>query len=271
MGYLLQLEWKKFKHYRTFRVMALLYAILLPLVLIVAKAFFNFAKAPAEFINTDAMFKLPGIWEYEAYIGNWLSFFFLGFIGVLCVTMEFDNKTLRQNIINGITRKEFFIAKILFILSVSFFATLYFALVGFTFGFIHTDNLYLTKIISGTHQIPLYFLMCCGYMIFGFFLGVMIRKTGLALFLYLVYVIFLEPVIRWAVHGKIVQNKTIHYYPLNAIEDLSPIPIPQIINQFTQQNEFSFILSNTEAVLTTLIYLFIFIFIAYWRIKKSDL
>jgi ABC-2 type transport system permease protein len=271
MRYLLQLEWKKFKHYRTFKVMAILYVVLLPLMLIVGKAFFNFADAPVEFINTETMYKLPNVWTYLAYIGNWLSFFFLGFIGVLSVTMEFGNKTLRQNIINGVTRSEFFMAKILLILTVSLFATIYFALVGFSFGFISTDNLYLTKILSGTNQIFLYYLMCVGYMTFGFFLGVLIRRTGMALFLYLIYVIFLEPVIRWAAHGKIIMNKTIHYYPLNAIEDLAPIPIPKIINQLTKEHEFSLLLSSTEAIIITLIYLFIFIFIAYWRIKKSDL
>ncbi|MFT5168210.1 MAG: ABC-2 type transport system permease protein [Saprospiraceae bacterium] len=271
MWYLLQLEWKKFKHYRTFKVMAILYVILLPLMLIVGKSFFNFADAPLEVINTETMFKLPGVWDYLAYIGNWLSFFFLGFMGVLCITMEFDNKTLRQNIITGVTRNEFFLAKILLILTISLFATLYFALVGFSFGFINTDNLYYTKIVSGTKQIPLFYLMCVGYMTFGFFLGVLIRKTGLALFLYLIYVIFLEPVIRWAAHGKIVMNKTIHYYPLNAIEDLAPIPIPKIINQLTKEHEFSLLLTSMEATTITLIYLFIFIFIAYWRIKKSDL
>ena len=271
MWYLLQLEWKKFRHYRTFKVMAILYLILLPLMLIVGKAFFNFANAPTDFINTDNMYKFPDLWDYLAYIGNWISFFFLGFIGVLCITMEFGNKTLRQNIINGVTRNEFFLAKILLILTVSFFATLYFALVGFTFGFINTNNLYFTKITTGTSQIFLYYLMCVGYMIFGFFLGVLIRKTGFALFLYLIYVIFLEPVIRWAAHGKIILNKSIHFYPLNAIEDLSPIPIPTIVNELTKENDLPLLLTSTEAVIITLVYLSIFIFIAYWRIKKSDL
>ncbi len=271
MLYLLQLEWKKFKHYRTFKVMAILYFILLPLTLIVGKAFFGFANPPKEVINMDLFYAFPEVWRYLAYIGNWLSFFFLGFIGVLCVTMEYSNKTLRQNIITGVTRNEFFIGKLLFILSVCLGATLYFALVGFSFGIFNTNSLYMTKILRGTSQIPLYFLMCFGYMIFGFFLGILVRRTGLALFLYLVYILFLEPVIRWAAHGKIFFNKSIHFYPLNAIEDLAPIPILDMVDNMTRQNEFSILLTPTEAVITTLIYLSIFIFIAYSRIKHSDL
>ncbi len=271
MWYLLQLEWKKFKYFRTFKVMAILYVILLPLILIVAKAFFAKVDAPIDFINIKTVQSFPEIWGYLAYIGNWLTFFFLGFMGVLSVTTEFANKTLRQNIINGITRNQFFLSKILLILSISTIATLYYALVGFGFGFIYTDNLYLTKILKGTSQIFHYFLMCNGYMIFGFFIGVLLRRTGLALFLYLVYVIFLENVIRYAVHGNIVFNNSINFYPLNAIEDLTPVPIAKIINQMTKENDFSFLLSKTEATVTTLIYMAIFIFIAYQRIKKSDL
>lgn len=271
MWHLLQLEWKKFKYYRTFKVMAILYVVLLPLILIVAKAFFAQVEAPVDFINLKTIQRFPEIWGYLAYIGNWLSFFFLGFIGVLSVTTEFANKTLRQNIINGVTRNEFFTGKILLIFTVSLLATLYFAFVGFTFGFIYTENLYLSKILNGSSQIFYYFLMCLGYMVFGFFLGVLLRRTGLALFLYLIYVIFLEGVIRWAIHGKIIFNKSINFYPMNALEDLSPIPIAKIINNITQDNNFSFLLSKTEATITSIIYISIFIFIAYKIIKRSDL
>jgi len=271
MWYLLQLEWKKFKYFRTFKVMAILYVVLLPLIIIVAKAFFKEVEAPIDIINLKTAQRFPEIWGYLAYIGNWLSFFFLGFIGVLSVTTEFANKTLRQSIINGITRKEFFIGKILLIFTVSVLATVYFAMVGFTFGFIYTENLYFSKIFNGSSQIFYYFLMCFGYMIFGFFLGVLLRRTGLALFLYLVYVIFLESIIRWAVHGNIIFNRSVNFYPMNALEDLSPIPIAKIIDNITRDNNFSFLLTKTEATLTSLIYISIFIFIAYGRIKKSDL
>ncbi len=271
MWYLLNLEWKKFKHFRTFKVMLILYLILLPVTLIVAKAFFGYVKPPESFIVFGDIYKFPGVWAYLAYIGNWLSFFFLGFIGVQCVTMEFTNKTLRQNIINGITRNEFFLSKILLVATVSLFATIYFALVGFSFGLLSTDNLYYTKIVSGTSQIFYFYLMCLGYMIFGLFLGVLIRRTGLSLFLFLVYIIFLEPMLRWALHYRYIPNKSMHFYPLNAIEDLSPIPIPDIITNLSEENNLSIILSQTEASITTVIYLSIFTFIIYWKIKKSDL
>ncbi len=271
MRYLLLLEWKKFKHFRTFRVMSILYLILLPLSIIVGKAFFSYVEAPVEFIDVKTLTRFPEIWAYLAYAGNWLSFLFLGFMGVLSITTEFANKTLRQNIINGITRKEFFAAKILLVISISLAATLYFALVGFSFGAFSTYDLRLTKIFAGTEQVLYYFLMCLGYMIFGMFLGVLFRRTGIALFLYIVYVIFLEPTIRWAVHGNLIFNRSLNFYPLNAIEDLSPIPIFKIIDSMTRENDFSILLTKTEASITTIIYLSIFIYVIYWRIKKADL
>jgi hypothetical protein len=271
MRYLLELEWKKFKHYRTFKVMAILFLILLPSTVFVAKAFFINAGAPPEFVNTDSMTKFPSIWRYLAYGGNWVAFFFLGFIGVISITMEFSNKTLRQNIINGITRNEFFLGKLLFILAVSLLATLYFALSGFLIGAIYTDTLYYTKLIAETSYIPRFFLLCLGYMSFGFFLGVLIRRTGLALFIYLVYIIFLEPAIRWALHYKFFPNKSIHFYPLNAIEDLAPIPVLDIVDKLTKENDFSLLLSTTETVITSIVFIGIFIFVAHRRILRSDL
>ncbi len=271
MRYLLELEWKKFKHYRTFKVMAILFLILLPSTIFVAKAIFINAGAPPEFINPESITKFPSIWRYLAYGGNWVAFFFLGFIGVLSVTMEFTNKTLRQNIINGITRNEFFFGKLLFILAVSLLATAYYAFCGFAIGAIYTDSLYYTKLIAETNHIPRFFLLCLGYMIFGFFLGVLIRRTGLALFLYLVYIIFLEPALRWALHYRFFPNKSIHFYPMNALEDLAPIPILDIVNKMTEENDFSILLSTTESVITTLVFLGIFIFVAHRKITRSDL
>lgn len=269
--YLLLLEWKKFKHFRTFKVMGILYLILLPLSIIVGKAFFSYVEAPIDFIDVKSITRFPEVWNYLAYAGNWLCFLFLGFMGVLAITTEFANKTLRQNIINGVTRKEFFTAKLLLVISISLAATLYFALVGFSFGAINTYDLRWSKIISGTEQIGFYFLMCLGYMIFGMFLGVLLRRTGLALFLYIVYVIFLEPTIRWAAHGNIIFNKSLNFYPLNAIEDLSPVPIFKIIDGMTKDNNFSFLLTKTEATITTLVYISLFLFVIYYRLKKSDL
>lgn len=268
MLHLLQLEWKKFKRYTPFIVIGIMYLVVLPSMHAIFK---TFGELPPEIMSKDDFYKFPTLWPYLGYIGNWASFFFLGFIGVLMITMEYQNKTLRQNIITGMSRKQFFTGKILVILTVSLLATLYFALVGVVYGLTHTNNLYFTKIVQNWEYIPRYFLMCVGYTSFGFFLGVLIRRTGIALFVYLTYIMFVELALRWLVHMQIFAHKSMHFYPMNAVEDLAPMPLVQQADGFLKEFNFSFFLTPTEAAITTIIYTSLFLYLAYRKLKRSNL
>ena len=99
--YLLELEWLKMRHYLPFRVLTGLYVVLLPLSLMAFKSM----PFPKEF-SLNSYFMFPDVWQTVAYAGNWVAYFSLGFISILNIMNEYSLKTLRQNIINGISRKK---------------------------------------------------------------------------------------------------------------------------------------------------------------------
>ncbi len=267
MLHLLKLEWLKVRKYKIFRVMVIFYLVLLPACLLITK---TFKYIPEELVSRESLYMFPTVWGYLGYIGNWLTFFFLGFLSVIIVTMEHSNRTFRQNIITGLSRNEFFKAKIVFILTISLLATLYYLLVGLGIGFTNTDTIYFSKIVQEAHLIPRFFLMCIGYMSFGFFLGVLIKRTGIALFIYLVYIMFIESVLR-GIHMYYIRNISMHLYPMNANEDLVPIPFAKLAEEFLRENQFSLFLEPHQAALTVCFYTSIFLFFAYRKIKYSDI
>ena len=264
---LLKLEWLKVRKYSVFRVLVIFYFLLLPACLLITK---TFNQIPEDLVSRDSLYMFPTIWGYLGYIGNWLSFFFLGFLSVIMVTAENSYKTFRQNIITGLSRNEYFAGKIIFILTICLMATLYYTLVGLVIGFMNTDTIYFSKIFQGGDIIPRFFLMCLGYMSFGFFLGVLIKRTGIALFIYLIYIMFIESVLR-GIHFYYFKSKTMHFYPMNANEDLVPIPFAEVAKQFMKENDFSLFLEPYQAVITVCIYTSIFLFFAYRKIKYSDI
>ena len=268
MFYLLSLEWKKQRKFSIFRVLIGFYLLLLPTLILVTKRIPEF---PPPINSSDTFFRFPTVFAYLGYSGNWLSFFFLGFLGVILVTQEFGTRTLRQNIIAGLLRREYYLSKVYFILAVCLGATLYYALIALSYGFTHTPSVYTSTVMQNIDYIPRYFLMCLGYMSFGFLLGVWIRRTGIALFLYFSYVMFLELILRWVVHLKLFEHKTMQFYPLNAIEDLVPIPISDVAEGFEKQFDFNFFLSPTEAVIASSIYISLFLFLAYRLLERKDL
>ncbi len=278
MVHLLQLEWKKLRHYRLFMILIAIYMIALPAMFLsgASMGFNEIAGGP------KGLYIFPAVWKYLGYLGNWMTFFCFGFLGVSLVTMEFANKTLRQNIITGMSRKSFFLGKIYIMVVISAFAALYYLVIGLIFGFVNTDYVMTSRVMEGFMILPRYFLMCFAYMIVAFTLGLLIRRSGIALFIFFTYSIMGEQILRYFVHHKISSlfnngngfNDAMNYYPINAIEDLVPLPMPKEANQMMQQaldKGYNFFLTPVEATFITLFYLTLFIGLAYYVFRKRDL
>ncbi len=282
MLHLLSLEWKKLKCYNTFKVLAILYALALPLVFLMGQLFFShFGKEmqsgnPAnEMFNMEAMFMFPEVWDYLGYVGNWLNFFVLGLLSIMLVTNDYSYKTLRQNIMTGMSRNQFFLGKLIIMTALCLAATLYYFLVGMIFGLVNTETLFVHKVTQNMDLIFRYFLQCLAYSSFAFLLGWLFRRMALATIAYIIYVMFLEMVIRYLGHASIIANKTLNFYPMNAAEDLVPFPVKMMREFFKGPVEtkmgFSFFLTPSEAVITSLIYTSLFIFLGFRLIKRGDL
>lgn len=278
--HLLKLEWLKQKSFRIFQIIAVMYFIALPsILLLVKKIKIPEGELPPSIPTIESFFMFPYVWPILGFIGNWICFFFLGFIGVIMVTNERQNKTMRQNIITGLSRKEYFLSKLYFILAVSGVATLYYVLCCLIFGFIHNDTVYVNTIMKNSDLAYRFFIMATGYMSLGFLIGVLIKRTGIALFLYLAYAAILEPILRWAVHFGFFQHKlgwnafpeSMHYFPINSFEDLVPIPFMEIADEFIRENGFDFMLSPSTAMIISLIYIALFWQWSFWKLKSSDL
>jgi hypothetical protein len=268
MSYLLQLEWLKQRKHKTFLLLGALYLILLPASLLIAK---SIKQWPPPINTSDTFFSFPDVFIYLGYAGNWLTTFLLGFLSVVFITQEFSSRTFRQNIITGLSRSDLFRSKLYFIVAVALMATLYYGLVAFVMGLTHTDSFYVSVALKNIDYLPRYFLMCMGYMSLGLLLGVWIRRTGAALLFFLTYGAFIEPVLRWGVHQNLFKHPSMHYYPMNAFEDLIPIPFSDAAKGFEKEFGFQFFLTPTEAILTSSVYIALFLLGTYALMTKRDL
>jgi len=272
MLHLLQLEWKKLRSYRLFMVLVAIYLVAMPAMYMSAANMGGFDNLPGGIKN---LYIFPSVWKYLGYLGSWMTFFCFGFLGVVLVTSEYNFKTLRQNIITGMSRRAFFLGKIYIMLAISLFATLYYGVLGLTFGFINTDYVMESRVMEGLDYIPRYFLMCFGYMSFAFMLGMLIRRSGIALFSYFSYVLFGELILRYFVHVQLFgRGNSMNYYPLNAMEDLVPIPLPSEMNNMmgkASEMGYDFFLSPTMAITLSSIYIVLFLGISYYVFSRRDL
>ena len=266
---LFKIEILKYKDNVLIQLLLLFYSLLMMFAIFVFK---NIDNVPVLGGN-DSFFQFPTIWEYQAYGGSWLSFIFLGYLGVFLITSEFDFKTLRQNIITGYSRKDFFLAKLIIAFSISVFATLVFYFSTAIIGILHQDVFSFQELFDKQEYVILrFFLMTFGYITFGMLCGYLLRKGGLAMFIYFSYILFIEPLLRWWLHYKLIdEGRTMLYYPMNGIEDMTPLPFYKYLANFNPVKDFNVLLNYTEAGIISVISVTVFLIVSYLVITKRDL
>ncbi len=271
MLHLLRLEWYKFGKNNGLRAAAILYLILLPAALL---AFREISlKTGNDIIKLGTNFVFPGIWPMLGYMANWLAFFILGFIGIQIISMEYSYKTLRQNVISGLERSAFVRSKLLTATILSLAATTWYVICGLVIGYALSDPAETAGPWSeGFARLLLrVFLANAGYTVLGMFLATLLRKGGTATFLYLLYGMFLENILRWWLHNQLFPGSiTKHFYPVNALEDLAPLPYLKQMTDLADMQE-TMLLTPEQATGTAIVYLALMIALIYRKITRSDI
>lgn len=268
MAYFLNLEWLKWRKSKSFVSIVVLYLLLLPTFLLLLYNLPEFPKG-SPFGSKEEFLSFPGVWKYLAYAGGWTVYFTFGIFSVLFITLEFEYRTFKQNIISGLERYQFFLGKVYFAFIIAIVATLYYILCVLGIGLLQsTEPITMMKITENSNSILLYFIMIIGYMSLGILVGTIFKKTGLALLFYFMYSMFLESVIRWVFHNSIVSNRSIHFYPVKSLGDiLKPLDLDQMMGSSAHE----LFLSTNEALITSIIYTILFFLFSYLLIKRSDL
>lgn len=268
MNELILLEWKKFKSNTVFRVLAAMYLLLAPFIILMGRDIVDKMQLPM--LTSAEIYEFPKVWDYQGYIGNWLVPFCLGFLTIYIITSEVGNKTMRQNILTGLTKKSFFISKLLSILIMALGATFIYAVSTIAIGIINTDGIDLELVMDNNFAIIKFFLLCLGYMTFALLVAFTIRRGTLAIFFYFFY--FILEAIFQGIHVYYYTHVSRNYWPINSIEDLHPFPLLRLPDFFTDKEwNFSILLPDSHAVLMSLVYISLFVAISYRSFMKRDI
>lgn len=266
---LLYLEWLKFRKNNVVLAIIALFTLLFPFIILTGKRVFS--NVPPPIPGSITFYEFPTVWDYQGYVGNWLVSILLGFLVVYMVTFEFSNKTQRQSIINGITRKEYWLAKLLVIAAISAGATILYTISSLVLGFVHTEGYDFEIIWDNNFAIIRFLLMCMAYLSFALLVAMLVRKGTLAILVYFSYLMFLEPIIR-VIHLYYFQSRAMLFFPMNVIEDLMPNPFFKLPDVWIEKEwGFKALLSHYEAAGVSLVYTAIFIALSWYLFRKRDM
>jgi ABC-2 type transport system permease protein len=266
---LISLEYLKFRKNNVVVLLLGIFFIASPFLIFFGK---NISELPPPAPGISTIFEFPLIWDYQGYAGRWMIYICLGFFMVYIVTSENANKTMRQNIITGLTRNEYFFGKLWVMGVIAFTATLIYSLSAILIGAIHTEG-WDMELMMKTNWAPLrYFMACMAFMSLAMLIGFYIRRGTLAILLYFMYFLILEPIIRGLVKYKLKIPELASLLPANALEDLFPFPLYKLTQNMGEEGgKILQVLEPEKALLISAIYTGIFIWLAHRTLTKRDI
>ncbi|RLD67605.1 MAG: hypothetical protein DRI84_02050 [Bacteroidetes bacterium] len=271
MNRLLKIELRKIIHNRIFWFTIGGYIITLLLILLgMRHQIIKFNERLSE--GTDGfipllpteVYSFPHVWHNLAYVASFLMIF-LAVVMVILVTNEFTYNTMRQNLLDGLSRTELVLSKFIDAIMLAFVATLFIFLFGVISGFVTTSNLEFGDIFSKIPYIGAYFLMVLGFLSFVMMLAFLIKKPALVLGALLLYNYFLEPILTRLVFDESFGN----YFPMRSFGLLVEMPDIAIFSMFGAKPMFHGI--SPLYVGISCFYIAAFFGISYWVVKRRDL
>ncbi len=274
---LLHIEFIKLWNNRSSRFLILSYFILLTSIALIAAIKFDIG--PVKFhLAEQGIFNFPYIWHFNTFI----TAFFKLFLAIVIVSMmanEYSNKTIKQNLIDGLSKKEFIGSKFLTVISFALVSTVFVFLVSMILGLIYSDYDEFSIIFSDLEFLLAFFIKLVGFFSFCLFLGILVKRSAFALgflFLWQVFEGFVRGMIRWKLFDGDTTDAVMAFFPLNAMFNLIKEPfsrlsaVQTVADQIGEEIALDYHVHAYE-MLIVLGWTGIFIYLSYALLKKRDL
>lgn len=180
-------------------------------------------------IKEQGLLDFPYIWHLTTYIAGFAKFFLL-FVIVGMMTSEYSNNTLKQNLIDGLSKKELILSKCYLILLVSGIAVLLVGILTLCFGLAYSSFNEWGIVMTDWDYLLAFFMQMVGFLTLGLFIGNLIKKSAIALGLMLFWYIA-EKILLYVIIGKVwgLDTKILKYlFPMESISDLIREPFTRM-------------------------------------------
>ena len=235
MSRLLQIEWLKLKSYKPFWVLCGLYALCVILVCSSGMFFMEFLKSKgADFDGIDPtilpLYDFPDVWHNITYIAAIFKVL-LGFIVIITISNEARFRTIRQNVIDGLDKREFLISKLILLILVALAATVLIFFIGLITGSVYSHVQGAKYVFSSMDFLFANFLGVFAYMTFALLIALILPRAGLVIVGLFMYTIVFEPIaavfLRHFPHINDQIRFIAEYLPVTSQSNLIHVPFPR--------------------------------------------
>ena len=278
MKRLLSIEFQKIWMNKASRILTMCYFILLSFIALIASIKFEIGDIKLHLAEMG-IFNFPYIWHFNTYIAAWLKFF-LAIVIVSMMANEYSYGTLKQNLIDGMSKKEFILSKFLTIFAFAFCSTLFVFILSLVLGYSFSSYTEASIVFSNLEYIFAFFVKLVGFFSFCLFLGILVKRSAFAIGFLLVWAI-IEGIAKGLLVFKIFPESKIagfitQFFPLESMSNLiiEPFSRLNVIKNIGTQlgvNDIKDYGVPFAAIGIVLVWSFLFMVLSYKLLKKRDL
>lgn len=273
---LLQIEFQKLWLNRTSRILIYISFVFPLSILILSSIKINFFGLFIIDLSETQIFEFPYIWHITTFFIAFFKFFF-AIVVVSMIGNEYSNRTLKQNLIDGLSKKEVILSKFYFILAYTAIVTALVFVITLLLGIMHapSSDLFLDTIFNGSEFIIAYFVKLLTFFSLCLFVGVLIKRSAFALgFLFILYIaemiFFALTKFEWA--SEQTANAIFQFFPFTSMWNLIDQPVIRManVNNPTRIMATDYAVHWYEIVIA-LAWVAVYIFLSFRLLKRRDL
>jgi len=259
---LLKIESIKLFYDKTFWMLLSLYALIfVPLCFMLNKlsnTIFGYNAQQVQLLVEEkasySIFNHPDVWYNITFLSTWFNTL-LVIVIIIAITNDFHYKTLKQNIIDGMSKWEVILAKELVMLTISIFGVVFNIALVLTLG----KDVKEVSFFEGSSILLAYFLAMMLYMNIAYFLSFWFKKSGLVLIVLLLYSWVIENIISYYLPENISP-----FLPIDLVSNMIPNPLKALLD--TDNTSTNLSLMNISLCIA---YIALFISLNYRMLKKG--
>ena len=283
MKRLLSIEFQKIWKNKASRVLLLAYFVLLSFIALIASIKFSIGTFEIR-IADQGIFNFPYIWHFNTYIAS-LFKIFLAIVIVSMMANEYTYGTLKQNLIDGLSKKEFILSKFLVVGTFAVASTLFVFVMSLILGYSFSSYNEMGIVFSDLEYLLAFFVKLTAFFSFCLFLGILVKRSAFALgFLFIWFIA--ENIFYWIIKFVILGGDDKHknfgdtiiqFFPMESMGNLIKEPFTRLsaiktiettISGAKVAKDYSVHFSEISIAL---LWAFIFILTSYYILKKRDL
>lgn len=271
---LLQIELIKIWNSKSSRILIISYFGLLTFLSLFSMIKIDFGDFEFH-LAKQGIFDFPFIWHFNTYFADYFKLF-LAVVIVSMIANEYSNKTLKQNLIDGLSKKEFILSKFITVVLFALISTVMVFVISMILGLMYSTFNEIGIIFSQMEFLLAYFLKLVGFFSICLFFAVLTRKSAFSLGFLILWAI-IESIITGILRYKLPDIHFLsRFLPLEAMSNLIKQPFTRMssvksaANQIGIDTNYDYAVQWTDILITS-VWTFLFIYFSYYLIKRRDL